>query len=98
MKLTWDIRYGDYVGFLAEEPEIILAHIVVDHGYWLGSSFAGVEEETCEQPSLEWAQIRAQELMDEWVQRHTLGGKHGDTLLRSREANREQPTKEGAEA
>jgi hypothetical protein len=92
MKLTWDIRYGDYVGFLAEEPEIILAHIVVDHGYWLSSCFAGVEEEKCEQPGLEYAQIRAEELMDAWVQRHTLGWKDEGTL------KREQRAEGGAEA
>jgi hypothetical protein len=80
MKLQWRLNADTYVGFLANAPGVPLAFVWHEVSDWrMASNFASNKEEDQNHVSVEDAQIRAEELMNEWVNRHTLGWKGGSS-------------------
>lgn len=72
MKLTWKTIHGELCGVLPSEPANVLAHVWHGDGAWrMGCAFGDFESQAYGSP--EAAQQHAQEMMDAWVQRHTLG-------------------------
>jgi hypothetical protein len=88
MKLIWQTIHGDLCGALASEPENVLAHVWNHEGWRMSCIFETTDEERLTYGSAEAAQLNAQELMNAWVERHTLGwkDKSPDTLKREQRA------------
>ena len=88
MKLIWQTIHGDLCGALPLEPENFLAHVWNHEGWRMSCIFETTDEERLTYGSAEAAQLNAQELMNAWVERHTLGWKDQspDTLKREQRA------------
>jgi hypothetical protein len=76
MKLLWEIVYADWCGALPLEPDNILAHVWYEKGWRMSCAFApdndGQDDAVIYTDAGE-AKGKAQEALDAWVQRHTLG-------------------------
>lgn len=75
MNLLWETVYQDWCGTLVTEPENILAHVWYEAGWRMSCAFAPDNDDQVIHPSAEEAQEKAQEALEAWVTKHTLGWK-----------------------
>lgn len=75
MKLIWEPIHLDVWGALPSDPDNVLAHVWNSQGWRMSCAFAPDIDDSVIFSSAEAAQEKAQEAMDAWMTKHTLGWK-----------------------